>query len=115
MNRPIEAGELVLVNAQLAGVLDDWQSSIPLDDLTVSDMDDGGMGSLRVGPGDKDRRFGRQLVEGWYLDSDETPISVSINIDQFGELYEVDSWKVDFSKRIILPRRPNDVRLGSIG
>lgn len=62
------------------------------------DMDDGGMGSLRIGRADPGRYFERELVEGWYLDDDDVPSSVSINLDQFGDLYEVDSWKVDFSK-----------------
>jgi len=75
-------------------------------------MDDGGMGSLRIGGANPDRHFGRELVEGWYLDEDDLPISVSINLDQFGDLYEVDSWKVDFSKRISLPARIGDVRPG---
>ena len=114
MDRRLDPGERRLVNALLAGVLDGWRPSIPLEELIVRDMDDGGMGSLRIGRAGPDRHFGRELVEGWYLDEDDMPISVSINVDQFGELFEVDSWKVDFSKRISLPSRMGDVCLGPI-
>ncbi|SEF10757.1 hypothetical protein SAMN04489740_4028 [Arthrobacter alpinus] len=112
MNRPLNEGEILLVNALLANVSDGWRTLTPLEELNVRDMDDGGMGSLRFEPANTDRHFGRQLVEGWYLDADEIPISVSINIDQFGELYELDSWKVDFAKRISLPDRISDVQHG---
>lgn len=112
MSRPLNLDELRLVNALLAGAPEGWRPTIPPQELMVRDMDDGGMGSLRIGRADTGRRFGRELVEGWYLDDDDMPISVSMNLDQFGELFEVDSWKVDFSKRIRLPSRIGDVRLG---
>ncbi len=62
----------------------------------VQDMNDGGMGSIRfVGP--ELRRFGRQLTEAEYLDSDGVLLSIAVNADRDGNLFEVDFWKVDFS------------------
>jgi hypothetical protein len=68
-------------------------------------MDDGGMGSLLLAPKDANpsRKFGRQLVLGQFLDTDGIPVSVSINVDQEGKLFELDIWKVDFSPLVQWP------------
>ncbi|VVE84027.1 DUF6984 family protein [Pandoraea sputorum] len=71
----------------------------------VEEMDDGGMGSLRFcSPDARPRRLGAQLVEKEFIDSDGIPIMVAVNLDQHGDLYELDIWKVDFSP---LKRFPN--------
>ncbi len=64
-------------------------------------MNDGGMGSVRF-VGGADRQFGGVIAEGNFRDEDGTQVTVAINVDQHGELYEIDIWKVDFSpvKRI---------------
>lgn len=80
MHRPLDLNELRLVGALLAGVEVAWTAP-SLGELMVIDMDDGGMGSLRFASPPSGRYFGRQLVEGWYLDADKVPISVAINVD----------------------------------
>ena len=43
------------------------------------------------------------IAEKEFLDSDGVPISVTLNIDDDGLLYELDIWKVDFSPIIKYP------------
>lgn len=66
-------------------------------------MDDGGMGSFRFALSTPGRVYGRTLSEGWFRDSDGVPVVVSLNVDTADELFEPDSWKVDFSVRNRLP------------
>ncbi|MFK4505936.1 hypothetical protein LPJ38_32325 [Bradyrhizobium daqingense] len=62
----------------------------------VEQMNDGGMGSLRF-VGGEDRRFGRCVGEAEFDDADGVLVSVALNVDQRGELFELDFWKADFS------------------
>ena len=62
----------------------------------VRDMDDGGMGSLKFA-GDESRSLGSCLVEAEFLDRDGVPVSIALNADTYGRLYELDMWKVDFA------------------
>lgn len=74
--------------------------------LQVIEIKDG-MGSLYFCRSDKlrgQRKMGSQLIVYEMKDFDEIPISISINIDKDNQLFELDVWKVDFSKPIILNR-----------
>lgn len=74
--------------------------------LQVMEMKDE-MGSLYFCRSDKlrsQRKMGSQLIVYEIKDLDEIPISISINIDKDKQLFELDVWKVDFSKPIILNR-----------
>ena len=62
----------------------------------VEEMSDGGMGSLLFA-GSVDRRFGECIGEAEFNDADGVLVSVALNVDQRGELFELDLWKVDFS------------------
>lgn len=68
----------------------------------VEQMDDGGMGSLRFVSDARDRHVGGALAGASFLDEDGVLVSVTLNVDQHGQLFELDIWKVDFSplKRI---------------
>jgi hypothetical protein len=84
-----------------------------LDKLGVSEMSDGGMGSLMLFPRDMEntsRSFGQQLVLGEFTDSDGVPVSIALNADSAGNLYELDLWKVDFSSLLKWPD-PADIRI----
>lgn len=74
-----------------------------LSDYLVQDLGDGGMGSVRV-VGSEDRRFGGQIATVDLRDVDGVPLSITVNIDNFGELFEIDIWKVDFSPLKQYPR-----------
>jgi hypothetical protein len=84
-----------------------------LDDLGVAEMSDGGMGSLSLVPKSvkgTTGSFGQQLVRGEFTDSDGVPVSVALNTDSAGNLYELDLWKVNFSPLLKWPD-PADVRI----
>jgi hypothetical protein len=74
--------------------------------LLVVEMADGGMGSLRLAQpeaGEDLRTFGRQIAAGEFVDSDGTPVSVTLNVDREGRLFELDMWKADFSPLLRWP------------
>lgn len=76
------------------------------ENLLVRAMDDGEMGSLYLFPkGEikKDRIFGEQISEFQFTDQDGVEIIASLNIDDNGNLFELDIWKTDFGKLIKFP------------
>lgn len=80
-------------------------------DLQVEELQDGGMGSLRFHHGEiteRERRLGAPLIEGQFYDDDGTLVSLAVNLDDQGRLYELDLWKVDFSPTGKFPE-PKDV------
>lgn len=64
--------------------------------ILVTDMVDGGMGSLLIGSGEG-RRLGKGVASYEFEDIDGVLVSVVLNVDQNGDLFELDVWKVDFS------------------
>ena len=75
--------------------------------LFVSPMDDGGMGSLYLYPEcerSKYRIFGEQVSEFQFTDQDGIEVIASLNVDNYGNLFELDIWKTDFSKLITFPQ-----------
>jgi hypothetical protein len=62
----------------------------------VEEMNDGGMGSLRF-VGVQGRHLGKCVGSAEFIDADGILASVALNVDQNGELFELDIWKVDFS------------------
>jgi len=108
--RPLRPEEAALIRVLLAGVYPSETVESALRDSRVADMQDGGMGSIRfLGPGPK--RFGKALVEAQYLDSDGVLVSIAVNADKQGQLFELDFWKVDFSS---LKRYPNPSEVSDI-
>ncbi|WP_411550329.1 DUF6984 family protein [Leptospira venezuelensis] len=81
----------------------DAYKSLDLDKLNVQEMADGGMGSLVFGTDNKERQFGKCIASISFHDKDGIEVSVSLNIDQYGDLYELDLWKVDFSGLKCIP------------
>jgi hypothetical protein len=80
--------------------------NINLDLLNVEEMNDGGMGGLYfVSPqkAKSERRFGKCISERQFSDSDNIPILISVNVDEAGDLFELDIWKVDYSPLIRIP------------
>ncbi|MBB1627414.1 hypothetical protein A9974_19460 [Achromobacter sp. UMC71] len=75
-----------------------------LNQANVEEMSDGGMGSLLFCSLDSDRSIGREVARKYFLDEDGIAVSVVLNIDNYGNLYELDVWKADFSELISFPR-----------
>ncbi|MGN8055125.1 DUF6984 family protein [Pedobacter sp. 22163] len=71
----------------------------------VEEMEDGGMGSLRV-VSDKERFYSRDIGQAEMLDEDGIPLIISVNIDTDGNFFELDIWKVDFSPLKKIPDIP---------
>jgi hypothetical protein len=70
-----------------------------VDGLLLEEMSDGQMGSLYFLSNNKkeDRYLGTTISEIETMDSDEVPVLISLSCDNFGDVYELDIWKVDFS------------------
>lgn len=75
--------------------------------ILVNNMDEGGTGSLTIqytdGKKYEQRRFGRELSEYTFKDKDRVPVTVTLNLDEDDNLYELDVWKLDFSSVIAYP------------
>lgn len=63
-------------------------------------MNDGGVYSLEFLPGRPERKMSEQIAEGSYLDADGIQVSVTVNLDQEGEMFELDSRKVNNDRLI---------------
>ena len=103
--RPLREKELALIKKLLLGTAFADRALAQLSEALVRDMPDGGMGSIqfyRSANLDK-RRFGKQIAEGAFRDVDGVPVSVTLNMDQQGELFELDFFKGDFSPLISYP------------
>ena len=101
--RPLRKQEIYLLKCLLKDVK---EYSLNLENQMVIEMvDDGGMGSLyfvsKYNP--KERNFYERIAEKEFKDSDNIPILVGINIDQFFDLFELDIWKVDNNPVILFP------------
>jgi hypothetical protein len=101
--RPLREEEKALLNALLPSFYH------KLSTCFVEDMNDGGMGSIRFSsPSDnKGRSLGKILAEARYTDSDGVEVSIVVNADKAGEIYELDIWKVDFSPLRAYPAPQN--------
>jgi hypothetical protein len=68
-------------------------------DVQVRDLNDGGMGSIEfLCESINAPRQAKCIAEADYMDSDGIPVSIAINVDQNGKLFEIDIWKVDFGR-----------------
>lgn len=68
-----------------------------LDSVMLEGMKDGRMGSHRFMNRKADRHFGRVAARCQFADADGVPVSAALILDQEGELFELEVWKVDFS------------------
>jgi hypothetical protein len=82
-----------------------------LDSFIVSNMKDGGMGSMRFESPKKNRRLGGTVAEGQFLDADGVLVVASLNIDQDGNLFELDIWRTDFDS---LKRWPQALEITTV-
>ncbi|WP_304064870.1 DUF6984 family protein [Pedobacter glucosidilyticus] len=75
-------------------------------ELLVRSMNDGNMGGLYLYPFgiiDKKRFLGELVSECQFIDEDGVKVIASLNVDQDGQIFEVDIWKTDFSPLIKIP------------
>jgi hypothetical protein len=100
-SRPLRPEELQILAALLNE--DVRALALRLINVRVASMDDGAMGSIRFHPDTSERRFSHQLVESRFTDVDGTDVFIAVNVDERGDLYEIDFWKVDFSPLAAYP------------
>lgn len=84
-----------------------------LKNLKVTELSDGGMGSLRLLPDcveTRDSIFGMQASSCQFTDQDGVEVVASLNLDQHGNPYELDIWKTDFKKLIRIPENRSELR-----
>jgi hypothetical protein len=96
--------EEIAILTELVGSRNQLDSN-GLETRVVEDMADGGMGSIRFKQQHgKSREFGKAVAEAEYVDADGIVVNIAVNVDERGELYEVDFWKVDFSPLLMYPK-----------
>ncbi|MGE4246570.1 MAG: hypothetical protein AB7E66_11265 [Parvibaculaceae bacterium] len=94
--RPLKLEERQLILFLLSSCPEGERFMVGIDQYRVIEMDDGGMGSLQFGA-DRGGRIRRSaLAEARYEDADGVPVWIELNLDQHGDLFELDSWKVNF-------------------
>jgi len=109
--RHLKDEEKALIAKLIQGLSTEALGSESLDTIRVEEMADGGMGSLSfVRPFSGQRRFGKQFQEAMFSDADGVVVSVTINLDQDGFLFELDMWKTDFSPLKRIPA-PSEIRI----
>ncbi len=101
--RSLREDERGLLRALLSNRPDFHRLAEEISTGKVVDMSDGGMGSVKFIIPDG-RSLGMTLVEADYLDEDGVLVSIAVNADDQGGLYEVDFWKTDFSPLKQFPR-----------
>lgn len=91
--RPLETKELPLVQHLLG------KAGVQLDvaTLRVSPMAEGGEGKLRFEARSLKPKLAATPAECKFTDSDGVQVSATLGLDQQGDPFELDIWKVDFS------------------
>ncbi len=72
--------------------------------LFVEEMNDCGMRSLKFISSNNNRMLGDKLAELEFPDADGVSVIATFNLDNYGDPYELDMWKTDFSPLLALPR-----------
>ncbi|CAG4990629.1 hypothetical protein DYBT9275_00575 [Dyadobacter sp. CECT 9275] len=97
--REIRENEKILIQYLLQLLELDVQN-YPLPEM-VDEYEGGKMGSISLG-GDVDAYAG-DLIQVEYIDSDQTPVVITLTRDSHGKLLDLDFWKTDFSRLITYP------------
>ncbi|HUQ66122.1 MAG TPA: hypothetical protein VM101_08205 [Flavitalea sp.] len=77
-----------------------------LEKLKVKEMNDSGMGSLLLFPAGKvvpNRDYGQTVSEVEFHDADKAVVLASLNVDENGDLFELDIWKTNFDRLHKIP------------
>ena len=81
---------------------------IDISTLKVQTMKDGDMGSQKFSTAKPDSVFGGNISEVTFVDLDGIEVLGTLQIDQYGNPFELDMFKADFSK---LEKWPNENEL----
>ena len=92
MRRLIKPEEKEIIKYLLAHLPDKGHSYII--PFQVTQLDDGGMGSIQLSENSKHHN---DLIQMEYVDIDGQKVFVTLTENEYGELFDLDIWKVDFS------------------
>lgn len=106
--RPLRKEEKALIAKLVAGTPFEGEILPGISAAHVRDMPDGGMGSIQFRKHPEKQRFGKTIAEGAFRDADDIPVSVTLNLDDDGELLDLDVFKADFSPLVRYPD-PDDI------
>jgi hypothetical protein len=95
--RPIKNEEKVLIERLLKSIPDGHRFAIPAE---VENLGGGGSGGIQLAARGE---YSEDLVEASYADEDGRTVFITLTVNEFKELYELDLWKVDFSSLIKYP------------
>lgn len=97
--RPPRTEEITLIHFLLE-TLNLEVSNYSISEL-VEEYEGGKMGSISLG-GNPDAYAG-DLIRVEYIDTDETPVVITLTHDDQNQLLDLDFWKIDFSKLLTYP------------
>ena len=96
--RKLKEKEIALVTWMVKDTIEGPGIIEKLSEIHVEEMDDGGMGSLKVVvEGEDNRVYSKELAKADLYDIDEVPVFVSVNLDSNGDFFELEVFKGDFS------------------
>lgn len=111
LTRRLRAEERALLADMVRGLPVEDAILHGIEDVLVEEMNDGGMGSLRVVRQFSGKpRIAREMREANFADIDGVSVSITVNIDQDGHLFELDIFKADYSPLRKFPV-PEDVSI----
>ncbi|GAB3294230.1 DUF6984 family protein [Hymenobacter tenuis] len=95
--RTLNLAELGLLMYMLRGAPGAEPLLAALHTAEVAELQTGETSSLRFLSREPNRRLGERIASTQFLDLDGVVVLVSLYLDQEGNLYELDCWKVDDS------------------
>jgi hypothetical protein len=101
--RSLTEGERILLSGLVVQHPEHERLLAQLERVCVVPLTDGGMGSFRFVSDRPDRVLGQLVAEVSFIDADGVEGSIQVNLDDAGDLFEFDVWKVDFSPLKELP------------
>ena len=90
IRRQISSEETDLIASLLKNISKNNEYQIP---NYVLEMDDGGMGSIRLNAG----KHHKDLIQVGYIDLDGQTVIITLTESENKELFELEFWKVDFT------------------
>jgi hypothetical protein len=98
--RPLRADERALVSYLWS--FEASEREVP-PEMLVTEMDDGGMGSLSFVSARPNRSLGKNLGVCSFPDTDGVLVEAALLLDREGDLFQLDLWKVNFAPLIRIP------------
>lgn len=75
----------------------------------VYDLEDGGIRTIKL-TNNIERVYGKDILQVNFIDSDKTPVIITLTIDNKDDLFELEFWKVNFEKLNKYPK-PNEIQI----